>query len=47
VLGALASDLDAPRALSLLEEWAETDGDDAQAGDVVRALADAALGVAL
>jgi L-cysteine:1D-myo-inositol 2-amino-2-deoxy-alpha-D-glucopyranoside ligase len=47
VLAALADDLDAPRALSLLEQWAAADGDDPEAGDAVRALADAALGLAL
>ncbi len=54
VLAALADDLDAPTALRLLDRWAEasavTDlGEDSEpgAGEVVRALADAALGVAL
>ncbi len=47
VLAALADDLDAPRALALLDEWARTDGDEPAAGSVVRALVDAALGVAL
>jgi L-cysteine:1D-myo-inositol 2-amino-2-deoxy-alpha-D-glucopyranoside ligase len=51
VLAALAEDLDAPAALRLLDEWAgATDaGDDSEpgAGDVVRRLVDASLGVAL
>jgi L-cysteine:1D-myo-inositol 2-amino-2-deoxy-alpha-D-glucopyranoside ligase len=47
VLAALADDLDAPRALSLLEQWATVDGDDPEAGNAVRALADATLGLAL
>jgi L-cysteine:1D-myo-inositol 2-amino-2-deoxy-alpha-D-glucopyranoside ligase len=51
VLTALATDLDAPFALRLLDHWANaTDfGDDAEvgAGEVVRALTDAALGVQL
>jgi L-cysteine:1D-myo-inositol 2-amino-2-deoxy-alpha-D-glucopyranoside ligase len=51
VLAALAEDLDAPTALRLVDHWADaTDfGDDSEpgAGDVVRGLVDAALGVAL
>ena len=51
VLTALATDLDAPFALRLLDHWANaTDfGDEAEvgAGEVVRALTDAALGVEL
>jgi len=51
VLDAMADDLDAPRARVLLEDWAAATlaGDDSEtgAGDVVRRLADAALGVAL
>lgn len=47
VLAALADDLDAPRALALLDGWASTEGDDPAAGRAVRALVDAALGVAL
>ncbi|MCW2754821.1 MAG: cysteine--D-myo-inosityl 2-amino-2-deoxy-alpha-D-glucopyranoside ligase [Marmoricola sp.] len=51
VLEALADDLDAPRALGALSDWAEaTDlGDDSEpgAGRVIRALADAALGLLL
>jgi L-cysteine:1D-myo-inositol 2-amino-2-deoxy-alpha-D-glucopyranoside ligase len=51
VLAAMAEDLDAPRARQLLEEWAAAtlagDESEADAGDVVRQLADAALGVAL
>jgi L-cysteine:1D-myo-inositol 2-amino-2-deoxy-alpha-D-glucopyranoside ligase len=51
VLTALATDLDAPFALRLLDHWANaTDfGDHSEpgAGEVIRALVDAALGVAL
>jgi L-cysteine:1D-myo-inositol 2-amino-2-deoxy-alpha-D-glucopyranoside ligase len=51
VLAAMAEDLDAPRAVSLLDDWAEGTlaGDDSEDGasEVVRRLADAALGVAL
>jgi L-cysteine:1D-myo-inositol 2-amino-2-deoxy-alpha-D-glucopyranoside ligase len=51
VLAAMADDLDAPRARALLEEWtaATLAGDDSEAGagEAIRALADAALGVAL
>jgi L-cysteine:1D-myo-inositol 2-amino-2-deoxy-alpha-D-glucopyranoside ligase len=51
VLTALATDLDAPGALVTLNTWATaTEAGDASepgAGDVVRALADAALGVVL
>ena len=51
VLAAMADDLDAPRARLLLEDWAAAtlagDDSEAEAGDVVRRLADAALGVAL
>ena len=51
VLTALATDLDAPFALRLLDHWANTTdfGDDSEpgAGDVVRALVDSALGVQL
>jgi L-cysteine:1D-myo-inositol 2-amino-2-deoxy-alpha-D-glucopyranoside ligase len=51
VLEALADDLDAPRGRRLLEEWAQAtlSGDDTEpgAGDVVRRLVDASLGVAL
>jgi L-cysteine:1D-myo-inositol 2-amino-2-deoxy-alpha-D-glucopyranoside ligase len=51
VLAALAEDLDAPTALRLVDHWANaTDfGDDSEpgAGEVVRALVDAALGVEL
>jgi L-cysteine:1D-myo-inositol 2-amino-2-deoxy-alpha-D-glucopyranoside ligase len=47
VLAALAEDLDAPRALDALERWAAGDGADTGAGDDVRRLADAALGVEL
>jgi len=51
VLTALADDLDAPTALRLLDHWANaTDfGDESEpgAGEVIRQLVDAALGVAL
>ena len=51
VLTALATDLDAPFALRLLDHWAATTefGDDSEpgAGEVVRSLVDSALGVAL
>ena len=51
VLAALAEDLDAPTALRLIDHWANaTDfGDDTEpgAGEVIRALVDAALGVEL
>jgi L-cysteine:1D-myo-inositol 2-amino-2-deoxy-alpha-D-glucopyranoside ligase len=51
VLTALATDLDAPGALITLNTWATAteagDVSEPGAGDVVRALADAALGVAL
>ena len=48
---ALAEDLDAPTALRLVDHWANaTDfGDESEpgAGEVIRELVDAALGVAL
>ncbi len=51
VLEALASDLDAPYALRLIDHWANTtdfgDQSEAGAGETVRALVDAALGVDL
>jgi L-cysteine:1D-myo-inositol 2-amino-2-deoxy-alpha-D-glucopyranoside ligase len=51
VLAAMAEDLDAPRARALVEEWAAAtlagDESEAGAGEVVRRLVDAALGVAL
>ncbi len=51
VLAALAEDLDAPTALRLVDHWANaTDfGDDSEpgAGEVIRRLVDASLGVAL
>jgi L-cysteine:1D-myo-inositol 2-amino-2-deoxy-alpha-D-glucopyranoside ligase len=51
VLAALAEDLDAPRAVELVSHWADAtlDGDASEpgAGEVVRTLMDAALGVAL
>ncbi len=49
VLAALAEDLDAPTALRVIDHWADaTDfGDDTEpdAGEVIRQLVDAALGV--
>ncbi len=51
VLAALAEDLDAPTALRLIDHWANASdfGDHSEpgAGEVVRSLVDAALGVAL
>ncbi|MBV9830916.1 MAG: cysteine--1-D-myo-inosityl 2-amino-2-deoxy-alpha-D-glucopyranoside ligase [Marmoricola sp.] len=51
VLDALAADLDAPTALRLLDEWAEAtragDASEPDAGERIRQLADAALGLAL
>jgi L-cysteine:1D-myo-inositol 2-amino-2-deoxy-alpha-D-glucopyranoside ligase len=51
VLAAMAEDLNAPGARRLLEEWAEATlhGDDSEpgAGEPIRAVADAALGVLL
>jgi L-cysteine:1D-myo-inositol 2-amino-2-deoxy-alpha-D-glucopyranoside ligase len=59
VLAALADDLDAPRAVAAVERWVsatlgaddEADGQaddrDAGAGDAVRRVVDAALGIAL
>jgi L-cysteine:1D-myo-inositol 2-amino-2-deoxy-alpha-D-glucopyranoside ligase len=51
VLAAMADDLDAPRAVDLVSRWADATlaGDVSQpgAGDVVRGLLDAALGLAL
>jgi L-cysteine:1D-myo-inositol 2-amino-2-deoxy-alpha-D-glucopyranoside ligase len=55
VLAALAEDLDAPAAVAVIEAWAAatlgTDGPadtgDPEAGSAVRALLDAALGLAL
>lgn len=51
VLAAMAEDLDAPRAVAVLDDWAsrtlDGDGSEPGAGAVVRALADAALGIAL
>jgi L-cysteine:1D-myo-inositol 2-amino-2-deoxy-alpha-D-glucopyranoside ligase len=51
VLAALAEDLDAPTALRLIDHWANTTdfGDESEpgAGEVVRSLVDAALGVEL
>jgi len=50
VLDALATDLDAPRALQALRQWADrSQGDSSEpgAGEAIRAVVDAALGVAL
>jgi L-cysteine:1D-myo-inositol 2-amino-2-deoxy-alpha-D-glucopyranoside ligase len=47
VRAALAQDLDTPAALALVDEWAAADGGDAEAPALVRALADALLGVVL
>jgi L-cysteine:1D-myo-inositol 2-amino-2-deoxy-alpha-D-glucopyranoside ligase len=51
VLAAMAGDLDAPHAVTILTSWADATlaGDESEpgAGDVIRALADAALGLAL
>jgi L-cysteine:1D-myo-inositol 2-amino-2-deoxy-alpha-D-glucopyranoside ligase len=51
VLGALADDLDAPTAVTALRDWAwatrEGDRSEDGAGDVVRRLADASLGLLL
>jgi len=48
VLAALATDLDAPAALTVLEEWASSsDTSEVGAGAVIRSLCDAALGLAL
>jgi L-cysteine:1D-myo-inositol 2-amino-2-deoxy-alpha-D-glucopyranoside ligase len=51
VLAAMADDLDAPRATTLLSGWAEAtlSGDESEpaAGAAIRAVADAALGIAL
>ncbi len=52
VLAALAEDLDAPTALGLLDRWAaatlaDDSGQDPRAGETVRTLVDAALGVDL
>lgn len=51
VLAAMANDLDAPRAVELVSAWADAtlagDTSDPGAGEVVRELLDAALGLAL
>jgi L-cysteine:1D-myo-inositol 2-amino-2-deoxy-alpha-D-glucopyranoside ligase len=51
VLAALADDLDAPRAVAAIEEWAaatrEGATEDPDAGATIRTLADAALGLRL
>lgn len=45
--GSLGNDLDAPRALELVDEWTTTVGDDDEAPDQVRVAIDALLGLAL
>ncbi|WGW13644.1 cysteine--1-D-myo-inosityl 2-amino-2-deoxy-alpha-D-glucopyranoside ligase [Saxibacter everestensis] len=47
VRSALADDLDTPAALSAVDRWAATDGDDAGSPALVRDLVDALFGVAL
>jgi L-cysteine:1D-myo-inositol 2-amino-2-deoxy-alpha-D-glucopyranoside ligase len=51
VLEAMADDLDAPRALRILREWVQAthsgDASEPGAGEVIRSLVDAALGVVL
>lgn len=47
VRDAMRSDLDAPRALTIIDEWAATEGTDESAPATVRAVVDALLGVAL
>jgi L-cysteine:1D-myo-inositol 2-amino-2-deoxy-alpha-D-glucopyranoside ligase len=51
VLAAMAEDLDAPRAVELVSHWVDAtlggDASEPDAGDVVRGLVDAALGLAL
>lgn len=47
VLTALATDLNAPKALALIEAWARVEGTDQSSPGLVRDLADAALGLAL
>ncbi len=47
VRDAMASDLDAPRALTIIDEWAAAEGTDESAPATVRAVVDALLGVAL
>lgn len=47
VRDAMASDLDAPRALTIVDEWAAAEGTDESAPATVRAVVDALLGVAL
>ncbi len=44
---ALSNDLDAPAALAAVDEWADADGDDADATQLVRTAIDALLGVEL
>ena len=47
VRAALADDLDAPRALAVVDEWAAGERGDGSGADLVRALLDARLGVVL
>ena len=47
VRAALADDLDAPRALAVVDDWAAGERGDGSGGDLVRALLDARLGVVL
>jgi len=47
VRAALAADLDAPEALTVVDEWASREGTDTSAPATVRAVVDALLGVAL
>ena len=47
VRAALADDLDAPRALAVVDDWAAGERGDGSGADVVRALLDARLGVVL
>jgi L-cysteine:1D-myo-inositol 2-amino-2-deoxy-alpha-D-glucopyranoside ligase len=47
VRSALADDLDAPAALAVLDEWAETAPGDGDGAELVRAVLDARLGVVL
>ncbi len=44
---ALSHDLDAPRALAIVDAWADADGDDAEAPEVIHTAIDALLGVAM
>ena len=47
VRAALADDLDAPRALALLDDWAAASAGDGSGADLVRDLVDARLGIRL